>query len=114
MTQVRPRWNMQQPQQMRPGVPNMPGAGQVPRARGVRQVAPRGVGPQAGMPQGMQGGGQRMPNVQMSQQPQRVPGAQSQVRPTYKFSQSVRNQPSAVPGDAQQGIQVQVCTLIIA
>ncbi|XP_031549909.1 uncharacterized protein LOC116287374 [Actinia tenebrosa] len=55
--------------------------------------------------------GQRMPNEQMSHQPQRVPGGLSQVRPSYKFSQTVHNEPSA---NAQQGIQVPVCTLNIA
>ena len=99
MTQVRPRCNMQQ-------------RGQVPRARSVRQVAPRGMGPQAGVPQGIQGGGQRMPNVPMSQ-PLRVPTGPGQVRPNYKFAQSVRNQPPTVPGDGQYGIQVPVCTLTI-
>jgi hypothetical protein len=94
----------------------MPSAGQVPRARGVRQVAPRGVGPQSGVPQGIQGGGQRMPNVPMSQQPLRMPSGPGQVRPTYKFSQSVRNQPpagGAVSGDASQGLSVCIYSLAI-
>ncbi|KAK3739741.1 hypothetical protein QZH41_003571 [Actinostola sp. cb2023] len=104
MQQVRPRWNMQQQQQMRPGVPNMPNAGQVPRARGIRQVAPRGVGPQSGMPQG---GGQRMPNVPMNQQP-RMPGG-PQIRQQYKFTQATRNQPTGpgqMPGEQVQGIHM--------
>lgn len=100
MQQVRPRWNMQQQQQMRPGVPNVPGTGGVPRARGVRQVAPRGVGPQSGMPQG---GGQRM-NVPMNQPP-RMPGGPQIRQQQFKFTQSTRNQPTG-PGP-MQGEQVQ-------
>jgi polyadenylate-binding protein len=106
MQQVRPRWNMQQQQQMMPGVPNVPGGG-VPRARGVRQVAPRGVGPQSGMPQGVQGGGQRMQNVPMNQ-PQRMP-AGPQIRQQFKFTQATRNQPTGpgpMPGDQVHSIQI--------
>jgi len=107
MQQVRPRWNMQQQQQMISGVPNVPGGGGVPRARGVRQVAPRGVGPQSGMPQGVQGGGQRMQNVPMNQ-PQRMP-AGPQIRQQFKFTQATRNQPTGpgpMPGDQVHNIQI--------
>lgn len=106
MQQVRPRWNMQQQQQMRGGVPNMPSTGQVPRARGQRQIAPRGVGPQSGMPQGVQGGNQRMQNVPMNQP--RMPGG-SQMRPQYKFTQATRNQPTGpgpMPTDQVQGMHL--------
>jgi len=76
MQQMRPRWQpMQQQQQMRPSGMQMPGGGQVPRARGIRQVPPRG-------------------------QPVRGLGAmQGQPpRPAYKFQQNVRNQPQTHPG----------------
>lgn len=109
MQQVRPRWNMQQQQQMRGGVPNMPTTGQVPRARGVRQVAPRGVGPQPGMPQGVQGSGQRMQNVPMNQQPQRMPGGPQMRPPQYKFTQATRNQPTGpgpMPTEQVQGMHL--------
>jgi len=94
----RPRWQSapQQQQQMRPsGMQVMPGAAQVPRARGVRQITPRGVGPQqvpaggappqrmAGLPQNQQG--RVGPPVQL----------QNQTRPAFKFAQGVRNQPAA-------------------
>lgn len=104
MQQVRPRWNMQQ--QVRPGMPNVPGGG-VPRARGVRQVAPRGVGPQGGMPQGMNPGGQRMQNVPMNQGPRMAGGPQ--VRQQFKFTQSTRNQPTGpgpIQGEQSQGMHM--------
>lgn len=111
MQQVRPRWNMQQQQQVRPGMPNVPGGG-VPRARGVRQVAPRGVGPQGGMPQGMNPGGQRMQNVPMNQGPRMSGGPQ--VRQQFKFTQSTRNQPTGpgpIQGEQSQGMHMTVSIL---
>lgn len=90
MSQVRPRWQMpgQPQQQMHPsGVQGM--GGQVPRARGMRQIQPRGVGPQPGMP-GAPGGVPRM------QGPPRMGGVPTQ-RPQYKISQGVRNPPTAGP-----------------
>jgi len=115
MQQVRPRWNMQQQQQMRPGIPNVPGAGGVPRARGVRQVAPRGVGPQGGMPQGVQPGGQRMQNVPMNQPP-RMPGGPPVRQQQFKFTHSTRNQPTGpgpIPGEQVQGMHMTVCSNFI-
>jgi polyadenylate-binding protein len=108
MQQVRPRWNMQQQQQVRSGMPNVPGGGGVPRARGVRQVAPRGVGPQGGMPQGVQPGGQRMQNVPMNQAP-RMPGGPPVRQQQFKFTHSTRNQPTGpgpIPGEQVQGMHM--------
>lgn len=94
----RPRWQSapQQQQQMRPsGMQVMPGAAQVPRARGVRQITPRGVGPQQ-----IPAGGappQRMAGLSQSQQGRVGPPVQlqNQTRPAFKFAQGVRNQPAA-------------------
>jgi len=108
MQQVRPRWNMQQQQQVRSGMPNVPGGGGVPRARGVRQVAPRGVGPQGSMPQGVQPGGQRMQNVPMNQAP-RMPGGPPVRQQQFKFTHSTRNQPTGpgpIPGEQVQGMHM--------
>lgn len=97
--QVRPRWQsapQQQQQQMRPsGMQVMPGAAQVPRARGVRQITPRGMGPQQ-----VPGGAappQRMTALPQGQQARVGPPVQlqTQPRPAFKFAQGVRNQPAA-------------------
>ena len=94
----------------------MPGAGQVPHARGIRQVPPRGV-PGQQQPGGAGGPSQRVGG--MGQAQVRGPGAmQGQgQRPAYKFQQNVRNQPAqghpgAVPMQSQeqvpQSIQIPV------
>jgi polyadenylate-binding protein len=94
LSHVRTRWPMQQQQpqqQMRPTtMQNM--SGQVPRARGMRQVPPRGAGPQPGMPAGAPTG---MPRMQSAAQPRMaaVPGQRGQ----YKFQQGVRNPPPTGP-----------------
>ena len=111
MQQVRPRWQPMQPQQqVRPsGMQGMPGAGQVPRARGIRQVPPRGVSGQQQQPGAGGGPGQRMGGMAQPQQV-RGPGAmQGQgQRPAYKFQQNVRNQPQAHPGAVSMQQQEQV------
>lgn len=110
MQQVRPRWQpMHSQQQVRPpGMQGMPGAGQVPRARGIRQVPPRGVSGQQ-QPGGAGGPSQRVGG--MGQTQVRGPGAmQGQgQRPAYKFQQNVRNQPAqghpgAVPMQSQDQV----------
>ena len=122
MQQVRPRWQPMQPQQqVRPsGMQGMPGAGQVPRARGIRQVPPRGVPGQQQQPAGAGGPGQRVAGMAQPQQV-RGPGAmQGQgQRPAFKFQQNVRNQPQAHPGavpmqpqeQVQQAIHIPVSTV---
>ena len=111
---MRPRWQpMQQQQQMRPsGMQAMPGGGQVPRARGIRQVPPRGVPGQQQQQPGGAGPGQRVGG--MGQQQVRGPGAmQGQgQRPAYKFQQNVRNQPQAHPGAVSMQAQEQVTQAI--
>lgn len=111
MPQVRPRWQpMHSQQQVRPpGMQGIPGAGQVPRARGIRQVPPRGV-PGQQQPGGAGGPSQRVGG--MGQAQVRGPGAmQGQgQRPAYKFQQNVRNQPAqghpgAVPMQPQEQVQ---------
>ena len=93
MQQVRPRWQPMQPQQqVRPsGMQGMPGAGQVPRARGIRQVPPRGV-PGQQQPGGAGGPSQRVGG--MGQAQVRGPMQGQGQRPAYKFQQNVRNQPA--------------------
>jgi len=95
--QVRPRWqsNPQQQQQMRASqMQVMPGAAQVPRARGVRQLPPRGMGsqqvPAGGAPT------QRMAAIPQGQQTRVGPPVpmQQQARQTFKFAHGVRNQPT--------------------
>lgn len=96
MQQVRPRWQPMQPQQQvrQPGMQGMPGAGQVPRARGIRQVPPRGV-PGQQQTAGAGGPNQRVGGGMGQAQQVRGPGMQGQgQRPTYKFQQNVRNQPA--------------------
>ena len=94
----------------------MPGAAQVPRVRGIRQVPPRGV-PGQQQPGGAGGPSQRVGG--MGQAQVRGPGAmQGQgQRPAYKFQQNVRNQPvegrpRAIPMQPQeqalQSIQIPV------
>ena len=112
MQQVRPRWQPMQPQQqVRPSPGGMPTAGQVPRARGIRQVPPRGVPGQQQQPGGAGGPGQRVGGMGQPQQvPQQVrgPGGMQGQRPTYKFQQNVRNQPQAHPGAVSMQPQEQV------
>ena len=123
MQQVRPRWQpMHSQQQVRPpGMQGMPGAGQVPRARGIRQVPPRGV-PGQQQPGGAGGPSQRVGG--MGQAQVRGPGAmQGQgLRPAFKFQQNVRNQPAqghpgAVPMQPQeqvpQTIQIPVSVITV-
>ena len=110
MQQLRPRWQpMQSQQQVRPpGMQGMLGAGQVPRARGIRQVPPRGVSGQQ-QPGGAGGPSQRVGG--MGQTQVRGPGAmQGQgQRPAYKFQQNVRNQPTqGDPGAVPMQPQVKV------
>ena len=108
MQQVRPRWQpMHSQQQVRPpGMQGMPG-GQVPRARGIRQVPPRGV-PGQQQPGGAGGPSQRVGG--MGQAQVRGPGAMQQgPRPAFKFQQNVRNQPAqghpgAVPMQPQEQV----------
>ena len=69
----------------------MPGAGQVPRARGIRQVPPRGV-PGQQQPGGAGGPSQRVGG--MGQAQVRGPMQGQGQRPAYKFQQNVRNQPA--------------------
>ena len=119
---VRPRWQPMQPQQqVRPsGMQGMLGAGQVPRARGIRQVPPRGVPGQQQQPAGAGGPGQCVAGMAQPQQV-RGPGAmQGQgQRPAFKFQQNVRNQPQAHPGavpmqpqeQVQQAIHIPVSTV---
>lgn len=100
MQQVRPRWQPMQPQQqqVRPsGMQGIPGGGQVPRARGMRQVPPRGVPGQQPQSTGPGGASQRLG---MGQPPQvrGGPGGMQAQRPSYKFGQNVRNQPQGHPG----------------
>ena len=95
MQQVRPRWQPMQPQQqqVRPsGMQGIPGGGQVPRARGMRQAPPRGVHGQQPQSTGSGGASQRLG---MGQPPQvrGGPGGMQAPRTSYKFGQNVRNQP---------------------
>ena len=122
MQQVRPRWQpMHSQQQVRPpGMQGMPGAGQVPRARGIRQVPPRGV-PGQQQPGGAGGPSQRVGG--MGQAQVRGPGGmQGQgQRPSFKFRQNVRNQPAkrhpwAVPMQPQEQVPqtIQIPVSVIA
>ncbi|XP_068705555.1 polyadenylate-binding protein 1A-like [Montipora capricornis] len=97
MQQVRPRWQPVQQQQVRPsGMQGMPGAG-VPRARGIRQVPPRGVPGQQPQPGGPGGPSQRLAGMGQPTQVRGGPGLQGQ-RPAFKFGQNVRNPPQGHPG----------------
>lgn len=75
-------------------MPVMPGAAQVPRARGVRQLPPRAMGPQ----QVPAGGAptQRMASLPQGQQTRVGPPVPlpQQARQTFKFAHGVRNQPT--------------------
>ena len=109
MQQVRPRWQpMHSQQQVRPpGMQGMPGAGQVPRARGIRQVPPRGVSGQQ-QPRGAGGPSQRLGMGQAKVRDPRAMQGQGQ-RPAYKFQQNVRKQPTqgdpgAVPMQSQEQV----------
>ena len=108
---------------MRPsGMQVMPGAAQVPRARGVRQITPRGMGPQQ-VPAGA-APPQRMAALPQGQQARVGPPVQlqTQPRPAFKFAQGVRNQPAAHQPPmsmqqpeqpvAQQSIHIQVSKLV--
>ena len=121
MQHVRPRWHLMHSQQQvrAPGMQGMPGAGQVPRARGIRQVPPRGV-PGQQQPGGGGGPSQRVGG--MGQAQVRGPGAMQQgQRPTFKFQQNVRNQPAqghpgAVPMQPQEQVPqtIQIPVSVIA
>ena len=122
MQQVRPRWQPMQPQQqqVRPsGMQGMPGAGQVPRARGIRQVPPRGVPGQQPQPAGPGGPSQRLGGMVQPTQVRGPGGIQSQRPPSFKFGQNVRNQPQGHPGAVtmqtqeavQQAIHIPVSTV---
>ncbi|XP_067047301.1 polyadenylate-binding protein 1A-like isoform X2 [Acropora muricata] len=102
--QVHPRWQPMQPQQQQVRPSGMQGGGQVPRARGMRQVPPRGVPGQQPQSTGPGGASQRL---SMGQPPQvrGGPGGMQAQRPSYKFSQNVRNQPQGSPGNV--GMQSQ-------
>ncbi|XP_067047284.1 polyadenylate-binding protein 1-like isoform X7 [Acropora muricata] len=107
MQQVRPRWQpMQaQQQQVRPsGMQGIPGGGQVPRARGMRQVPPRGVPGQPPQPIG-QGGASQCLGMGQPPQVRGGPGGMQAQRPSYKFGQNVRNRPQGPPGNV--GMQSQ-------
>ena len=102
MQQVRPRWQpMHSQQQVRPpGLQGMPGAGQIPRARGIRQVPIRDVSGQQ-QPGGAGGPSQRVRGPRAMQ-------GQGQ-RAAFKFQQNVRNQltqgdPGAVPMQPQEQV----------
>ncbi|XP_074606404.1 polyadenylate-binding protein 1-like [Acropora palmata] len=100
MQQVRPRWQPMQPQQqqVRPsGMQGIPVGGQVPRARGMRQVPPRGVPGQPPQPIG-QGGASQCLGMGQPPQVRGGPGGMQAQRPSYKFGQNVRNQPQGHPG----------------
>ena len=103
MQLVRPRWQPMQQQQVRPsGMQSMPGAGQVPRASGFRQVPPRGVREQQPQPGGPGGPSQRLGGKGQPTQVRGGPGMQGQ-RPAFKFGQNVRN-----PPQGQQAIHIPV------
>ena len=120
MQQVRPRWQpMHSQQQVRPpGMQGMPGAGQIPRARGIRQVPIRGVSGQQ-QPGGAGGPSQRVGGMGQAQvRGPRAMQGQGQ-RAAFKFQQNVRSQltqgdPGAVPMQPQeqvlQTIQIPVST----
>ena len=110
MQQVCPRWQpMHSQQQVRaPGMQGMPGARQVPHARGIRQAPPRGV-PGQQQPGGAGGPSQRVGGMDQAQV--RGPGAmQGQgQRPAFKFQQNVLNQPAqGHPGAVSMQPQEQV------
>ena len=112
MQQIRPRWRpMQQQQQMRPSGMQMPGGGQVPRARGIRQVPPRGVPGQQQQP-GAGDPGHRVGGMAQGQQVRGLGAMQGQPpRPAYKFQQNVRNQPQTHPGAVPMQNQEQPITI---
>ena len=100
MQQVRPRWQpVQAQQQVRSsGMQGMPGAWQVPRAKGIRQVPPRGA-PGQQQQSGAAGPSQRVGGMGSAWQV-RSPGAVQRQgqRTSFKFQRNVRNQPQAHPG----------------
>ena len=110
MQQVRPRWKpMYSQQQVLPsGIQGMPGAGQVTRARGIRQVPPRFLSGQQ-QPGGAGGRSQRVSGVGQAQvRGLRAMGGKGQ-RPACKLQKNVRNQPTqerprAVPKKTQKQV----------
>ena len=110
MQQFRPRWQpMHSQQQVRPpGMQGMLGAGQVPRARDIRQVPPRGVSGQQ-PPGGAGGRSQRVSGVAQAQvRGLRAMGGKGQ-RPACKLQKNVRKQPTqerprAVPKQPQKRV----------
>ena len=98
MQQVRPRWQPMQPQQqqVRPlGMQGIPGGGQVPCARGMRQAPPRGVPGQQPQSTGSGGASQCLGMGQPPQVRRRFGGMQAQRQP-FKFGQNVRKTQEAV------------------
>ena len=87
---------------------SVPGVGQVPRARGQRQLPPRSVAPS----QSSGPGPQHVAQVQQSQGRMGPGGLQG--GPRFKFQPGVRNQHPAHPGSMgmppheQQTIQIPV------
>ena len=76
----------------------------MPRARGIRQVPPRGVPGQQPQPTGRGGASQRLG---MGQPPQvrGGPGGMKAQRQPLKFRQNVRNQPQGHPGTVEMQSQ---------
>ena len=118
MQQVRPRWQPLQPQQqVHPPPGGVPTAGQVLRARAIRQTPPRGVPGQQQQPGGAGGPGQHVGGMRQPQQmPQQVRGTRGMQgqgqRPAYKLQQNIRNQPQAHPGAVSMQPQEQVQKVI--
>ena len=110
MQEVRPRWQpMQGQQQVRPsGMQGIPGGGQVPRARGIRQVPTRGVAGQQPQPTGPGGANQRLGGMGQPTQVRGGPGGMQAQRQPFKFGQNVRNQPQGHPGTVPMQSQDQV------
>ena len=76
----------------------------MPRARGMRQVPPRGVPGQPPQPIG-QGGASQCLGMGQPPQVRGGPGGMQAQRPSYKFGQNVRNRPQGPPGNV--GMQSQ-------
>ena len=107
MQQVCPRW-----QPMQPGTPR---GRQVPLARGMHQLPPRGVPDQ--QPQSTEpGGASQCLGMEQPPQAQGGPGEMQAQRQPFKCGQNVRNQPQGHSGTvsmqsqdpAQQAIHVPV------
>ena len=114
MQQMRPCWQPLQPQQqVLPPPGGVPTAGQVPRARAIRQIPPRGVPGQQQQPGGAGGPGQHVRGMGKPQQVRGTRGMQGQgQRPAYKLQQNICNQPQAHPGAVSMQPQEQVRKVI--